>query len=83
MTEKEKTLIAGCLKGEKAAGDAFVLQYFSLVYHTIRKTLTVHHIEARDEAMEDLYQEFFVSLIQDDCKKLCQSEREHGCRLAG
>jgi hypothetical protein len=35
MTEQEKTLLAGCVKGEKAAWDAFVKQYSNLVYHAI------------------------------------------------
>ena len=45
MTEKEQTLIAGCLRSEKAAWDSFVLQYSNLVYHTIKKTLSLHHAE--------------------------------------
>jgi len=82
MTEKEKILIAGCLNANKAAWDAFVLQYSSLVYHAIRKTLTLHHSESRDEVVEDLYQEVFVSLIQDDYKKLRQFRGDRGCTLA-
>jgi RNA polymerase sigma factor (sigma-70 family) len=82
MTEKEKSLIASCLKGEKTSWDAFVLQYSALVYHTIRKTLTLHHNESRDEVVADLYQEFFVSLLQDGCRKLRQFRGDHGCSLA-
>ena len=47
MTEQEKTFIAGCLNGEKAAWDAFVQQYSNLVYHAIKKTLTIRHFESR------------------------------------
>lgn len=61
MTEEERTLITGCVKGDKAGWDEFVQQYSNLVYHTIRKTLTLHHTESRDETVEDLYQEFFIS----------------------
>ena len=39
MTDKERTLIAGCLKADKAAWHAVVEQYSSLVYHTIKSTL--------------------------------------------
>lgn len=49
MTEKEKTLLAGCVKGEQAAWDAFVQQYSNLVYHVIRKTLTIRHTESRPD----------------------------------
>jgi len=82
MTEKEKTLLAGCLNGEKRAWDAFVLQYSSLVYHTIRKTLSLYHVEARQELIEDLFQEFFLRIVQDDFRKLRQFRGERGCSLA-
>ena len=82
MTEQEKTLIDGCLLGEKTAWDAFVQQYSNLVYHTIRKTLTLQHAESRDDAVDDLYQEFFVSLLKDNCKKLSQFRGDGGCTLA-
>lgn len=49
MTEKEKALIAGCLKGDKAAWDAFVQQYSNLVYHAIKKTPTIRHTESRPD----------------------------------
>lgn len=82
MTEQEKTHIAGCVKGEKAAWDVFVRQYSNLVYHTIRKTLTLHHVESRDEVIEDLYQEFFISILQNNCRKLAQFRGDGGCTLA-
>jgi len=82
MTEQEKTLIAGCIKGDKATWDGFVQQYSNLVYHTIRKTLTLHHTESRDEMVEDLYQEFFISILQNNCRKLAQFRGDGGCTLA-
>jgi RNA polymerase sigma factor (sigma-70 family) len=82
MTEQEKTLISGCVRGEKTAWDDLVRQYSNLVYHTIRKTLTLHHVESRDEVIEEIYQEFFVALLKDDCKKLGQFRGDHGCTLA-
>jgi RNA polymerase sigma factor (sigma-70 family) len=82
MTEKEKTLLAGCLRSDKAAWDSFVLQYSNLVYHTIKKTLVRHQAEPRADVVEDLYQEFFVSLIRNECKKLRQFKGAHGCSLA-
>ena len=82
MTEKEKTLIAGCLRSEKAAWDSFVRQYSNLVYHTIKKTLSLHHAEPRADLVEDLYQEFFLSLLRNEYKKLRQFRGAHGCSLA-
>ena len=82
MIEKEKTILAGCLHGEKAAWDAFVLQYSGLVYHTIKKTFILYHAEPRPDLAEDLYQEFFLSLLRDDFKKLSQFRGDQGCSLA-
>src|SRR5262245_58853485 len=82
MTESERTLIAACLRRDKAAWDSFVLQYSNLVYHTIKKTLNLHHAEPRADLVEDLYQEFFLSLLRNDYKKLRQFRGVHGCSLA-
>ena len=82
MTEKEQALIAGCLRRDKAAGDAFVLQYSKLAYSTIRKTLTLHHIFPQDDIVEDLHQEFLLSLCENDFRKLRQFKGERGCSLA-
>ncbi|MBI4487923.1 MAG: sigma-70 family RNA polymerase sigma factor [Deltaproteobacteria bacterium] len=82
MTEKEKALLASCVNGEKAAWDAFVLQYSGLVYHTIKKTFTLYHTEPRPDLVEDLFQEFFLSLLHDDFKKLRQFRGDRGCSLA-
>ena len=82
MTEKEKTLLAGCVKGDKAAWNAFVLQYSKLAYSTIRKTLTLHHALAQDDIVEDLHQDFFLSLCENDFRKLRQFKGDRGCSLA-
>jgi RNA polymerase sigma factor (sigma-70 family) len=82
MTEKEKSLLAGCIRGDKASWDAFVLQYSALVYHTIRKTFELHHAKLNDDVIEDLYQEFFVSILREDFKKLRQFKGDRGCTLA-
>jgi RNA polymerase sigma factor (sigma-70 family) len=82
MTDQDRTLIAGCVKGDKAAWDSFVQQYSNLVYHTIRKTLTLHHVDSREDAIEDLYQEFFISVLQNNCRKLAQFRGDDGCTLA-
>ena len=81
MTEKEQTLIAACLRRDKAAWDSFVAQYSNLIYHTIKKTLNLHHVETRADFVEDLYQEFFLSLLRNEYKKLRQFRGAHGCSL--
>lgn len=82
MTDKEKNLLGACLIGEKSSWDAFVLQYSGLVYHTIKKTFSHYHTEPRLDVVEDLFQEFFLSLIRDNFKKLRQFKGDRGCSLA-
>jgi RNA polymerase sigma factor (sigma-70 family) len=82
MTDKEQALIQGCLRSEKASWDSFVLQYSNLVYYTIKKTLLRHHTDSRADTVEELYQEFFVSLLRDECKKLRQFKGLRDCSLA-
>lgn len=82
MTEKEKTLLAGCLNGDKAAWDAFVLQYSSLVHHTIKKTLIFRHTEISSDLVDDLFQEVFLSLVKDDFFQLRRFRGDRGCTLA-
>ena len=82
MTEKEKDFVAACVRGDKPAWDAFVVQYSALIYHTIKRILGLYHAEPRSDVIEDLYQEFFVAIVCDDFKKLRQFRGDKGCSLA-
>jgi hypothetical protein len=64
MTEKEKTLLAGCVKGDKAVWDALVLQYSKLAYSKIRKTFALHHALPQDNIVEDLYRTSFYPFVK-------------------
>jgi hypothetical protein len=78
MTEKEKTLIAGCVKGEKAAWDALVLQYSKLAFSKIRKTFVLHHALPQDDLIEDLHQDCFLSVCENDFRLISGSLVENG-----
>ena len=82
MTYQVKKLLGTCLKGEKPAWDSFVLQYSGLVYHSIRKTLSLYHVEHCPDIVDDLFQEFFLSLVCDDYLKLRQFRGDRGTNLA-
>jgi RNA polymerase sigma factor (sigma-70 family) len=82
MTDTEKNLIAGCLQRDKAAWDAFVVQYANLVYHTIKKTLALHHATIVPDAVDDLFQEVFLSLVKDDFDQLRRFRGDRGCTVA-
>ncbi|MGE5218153.1 MAG: RNA polymerase sigma factor [Chloroflexota bacterium] len=82
MTEKEKSLLAGCIRGDKVSWDAFVLQYSGLIYHTIRRTVALHRFESAQDFVDDLFQEVFLSLVKDDFLQLRRFRGDRGCTLA-
>lgn len=82
MTEKDKNLLAGCIGGDKASWDAFVSQYSGLIYHTIKKTLSIHHAEPMSDSVDDLFQEVFLSLVKDDFLQLRRFRGDNNCTLA-
>jgi RNA polymerase sigma-70 factor (ECF subfamily) len=82
MTEKEKSLLAGCISGDKASWDGFAVQYSALVYHTIKKAFAVCRTQVSSDLIEDLFQEIFLSLIKDDFLQLRRFRGDHGCTLA-
>jgi hypothetical protein len=59
MTEAEKNLVAGCLKGHKTSWDAFVVQYSALVYHAVRKTLALHSANPSTKSSKTSTRNFF------------------------
>jgi RNA polymerase sigma factor (sigma-70 family) len=69
-------------QGQKGRWDAFVRQYSGLIYHTIKKTFSLHHVEPRPDSVDDLFQEFFLSLIKDDFSQLRRFRGDRGCTLA-
>jgi len=82
MTSQVKSLVGACLKGKKSAWDGFVQQYSGLVYYTVKKTLSLYHVEPISDIVEDLYQNFFLSLIRDDFRKLRQFGGRRDASLA-
>jgi RNA polymerase sigma factor (sigma-70 family) len=82
MTDKEKELLLGCLAGDKFSWDAFVSQYSGLIYHTIKKTFSIHHAEPIPDSVDDLFQEIFLSLVKDNFLQLRRFRGDHGCTLA-
>jgi RNA polymerase sigma factor (sigma-70 family) len=82
VTNQVKSLLGACLNGEKSSWDAFVLQYTRLVYYTIKKTLSLYHVEPSTDIVDDMFQNFFLSLIRDDFRKLLQFRGRRDASLA-
>lgn len=68
----EKELLTACIQGDKKAWDIFVEKYTDLVYHTIHKTLNIYHPDFLYQELEDIHNSIFLSLIDNDYKKLRQ-----------
>lgn len=72
-----------CVAGDKFAWDEFVDKYSKLIYRYIHSILKIKGVSAspQDKA-QDLFQEIFVLLTQDDFKKLKSYKAKNGCSLA-
>jgi RNA polymerase sigma-70 factor (ECF subfamily) len=82
MTPQEQSLIADCVRGDKAAWDSFVERYSKLVYHTIKTTASFRQAETPPGFADDLFQDVFLSLVQDDFAQLRRFRGDNGCTLA-
>ncbi len=78
----DKTLLEACIRGERHAWDQFVEQYSNLIYHAIRRTFNLYSFNFHYHDIEDLHNGVFLSLIEDDCKKLRQFKGIGGCSVA-
>ncbi len=75
----EKELLNTCVQGNKEAWDAFVEKYTNLIYHTINKTLKTYHADSLYQDINDIHNNVFLSLMENDYKKLRQYEGRNGC----
>lgn len=69
---KEKELLERCLSQDKKAWDAFVDQYTGLISHAIAQTLQTYSVPQANQVIPDLFHIVFLSIIENDCKKLRQ-----------
>ncbi|MCM8796165.1 MAG: sigma-70 family RNA polymerase sigma factor [Candidatus Omnitrophica bacterium] len=71
-----------CTEADKRSWDEFVLRYSRLIYTYIYRTLKLKGINYSSHDIEDLFQEIFVLLTQDNFQKLKTYKARHGCSLA-
>lgn len=74
-------LLSACIRGEKEGWDAFVKRYSKLIFYSIHKTLTLHNCILPQDDIDDLFSSVFVSLLDNNYRKLRQYEGRHGCTL--
>ncbi|MDD5165788.1 MAG: sigma-70 family RNA polymerase sigma factor [Candidatus Omnitrophica bacterium] len=71
-----------CASGDKLAWDEFVDKYSRLIYNYIHSVFKVKGFASARENIDDLFQEIFLSLTQDNFKRLKTFKGKNGCSLA-
>jgi len=68
----EKKLLERCLAQDKKAWDIFVERYNRLISHAILHTLEKYSFSPANQVIPDLFHTVFLSIIEDNCRKLRQ-----------
>ncbi|MBI4848908.1 MAG: sigma-70 family RNA polymerase sigma factor [Nitrospirae bacterium] len=71
-----------CINGDKDTWDLFVEKYTDLVYHAIHKTLKMYCPNFLYQDLEDIHNSIFLSLIENDYRRLRQYQGINGCTVA-
>ncbi|HXV83127.1 MAG TPA: sigma-70 family RNA polymerase sigma factor [Candidatus Binatia bacterium] len=82
MTDDEQELLSRCFARDQAGWSEFVQRYAGLIFHTIKRTSAVHGAQRSQDFADDLFQEIFLTLVQDDYFQLRRFRGDHGCTLA-
>jgi RNA polymerase sigma factor (sigma-70 family) len=75
-------LLKACLDDEREAWQAFVIRFSKLIYHSLYRTFKAKNFSSDSQVIDDLYQEVFLSLVKDKCKKMRQFKGKNKCSLA-
>ena len=59
-------ILSKCLQGQKWAWDAFVDKYAPLIFAAVRRILQTHGLPNQQQTAEDLVQDVFLRLINND-----------------
>jgi RNA polymerase sigma-70 factor (ECF subfamily) len=78
----DKDLLKRCIEGNSEARAVFVEKYSRLIYSCIHETLRMNCSDFLREDIEDIFNDIFLSLFKDDCKKLRQFRGDNNCTVA-
>ncbi|RJQ49789.1 MAG: sigma-70 family RNA polymerase sigma factor [Nitrospiraceae bacterium] len=79
----DQELIKRCLEPEgKSDWEIFVRRYSRLIWNCIHKTFHTYSFSYTPEDGEDMYSSIFMSLIENDFRKLRQFRSENACALS-
>ncbi|MFA5093428.1 MAG: sigma-70 family RNA polymerase sigma factor [Candidatus Omnitrophota bacterium] len=71
-----------CCKGNPQAWSEFISRYSPLIYNYIYSVLTVKGRAVSSEQVDDIFQDIFQLLIDNNYKKLATYSGKNGCSLA-
>jgi len=71
-----------CVQGDKQAWNNFVERYSKLIYNYIHSVLKLQGYLATEQNVNDIFQEVFLLLTQDNFRKLKTFQARNGCKLA-
>jgi RNA polymerase sigma factor (sigma-70 family) len=77
-SSEEKKIIQACLEGKPNSWEKFVTQYQLLIYNIIHRTLSRHSNSVDLTLVGDIFQTFFLSLLQNDYAKLRRFKWKNG-----
>lgn len=81
-TDATMELLRGCIRGDAEARRRFVEEYSGIVSFGVSVIFQQFGRPSRKEEIEDLCQDVFLSLFDQDARKLRQYQGRNGCSLA-
>lgn len=75
----DEALLRACIGGPRAAWDAFVDRFSRYVYYLVQLTARRLGAAISGDQADDLHNDVFVSLMEDDCRRLRAFEGRNGC----
>ena len=81
-TYDDFTLLKESIAGKQEAWEILVKRSSKLVYYSVNKTLKSYNHDLQEEDVADIHNSIFLSLLENNYKKLRQFKGKHGCSLS-
>jgi len=75
-------LIQGCISGDKNSWDIFAERFSRLIYDSIIRTFRKYGADFNQDILDDLHNDVFVALLDNDYRAIRAYEGKNGCKLA-
>jgi RNA polymerase sigma factor (sigma-70 family) len=79
--DEDRALLDACIAGDRAAWAAFVQRFTRYVYFLIQLTARRYDVALDPDELADLHNELFVSLLEDDRRRLRAFTGRNGCTV--